>query len=210
MERRNKVSVVFILDRSGSMDQVRRATISGFNEYVQTLKADRASEYRMSLTLFNTGSERRFSAMPISEVPKLSEDTYRPDGSTALYDAACETLADHESEDCDKMLVVVMTDGEENASKVYNESHFRAMVKVLRGTGRASFVFLGANQDSWANAQKWGFQRQNVATYNSTDVGTQRAFSMSAQNTVNFAAQSTANTENFFSAKDQADLGGAK
>ncbi len=43
MERRNKVSVVFILDRSGSMDQVRRATISGFNEYVQTLKADRAS-----------------------------------------------------------------------------------------------------------------------------------------------------------------------
>ncbi len=203
---KNKVSVIFVLDKSGSMESVRESTISGFNEYVSKLKEDREVEYRMTLTLFDTHTSRRYTAAPMEEIRRLDYETYKPDGSTALYDAVCETLLDHENQSADKTLVVIMTDGEENASQKYTEKNFREFTRLLKSTGRVSFVFLGANQDSWANAQKWGFDRQNVATYKNTDIGVSKTFAMMAQNTGAYAASANMQTRDFFSAKDQDDL----
>ncbi len=210
MAKKNKVSVVFVLDKSGSMQDVKESTISGFNEYVGALKNDKESEYRMTLSLFDSHVSRRLTAAPISEVQKLSSENYQPNGNTALYDAVCETLLDHENQSADKTLVVVMTDGEENSSTRYTERDFRNFARLLKSTGGVSFVFLGANQDAWKNAEKWGFSRQNVATYNSTDIGTRAAFQMMASNTTSYAASAQNSTADFFSKDDQQKLGGAK
>ena len=203
---KNKTNVVFILDKSGSMDSVVGATIEGFNSYVSKLKEDKGSDYRFSLTLFDSSAERKYRSALLSEVAKLTRDNYRPDGSTALYDAACDTLTELGGEGCDKTLVAVMTDGEENASRRYTEVQFRDLVRALKGTGTVSFVFLGANQDAWGNASRWGFERQNVAFYNATPRGIGQVFTMMASNTASLSAQAENSTQKFFSQADQDEL----
>lgn len=206
---KTKTSVIFILDQSGSMDTVKGATIEGVNTYFSKLREDKNVNYRVTFTTFNTEMTRWCTDATLGEVKKLHSENYKPDGSTALYDAACDTLLDHKNESA-KTLVVIMTDGEENASRRYDEQKFRDFVTLLKHTGVYSFVFLGANQDAWKNAAKWGFEKQNVATYNSTDVGVKRAFSSMAMNTVMMANAQANNTANFFSPQDQTDLNSAK
>lgn len=196
---------MFILDKSGSMGSVHQSTIDGFNQYVSKLKEENDADYRFSLTLFDTSVTKKYSNVPLSEVERLHADNYRPDGGTALYDAVCETLMNTESSG-EKTLVVIMTDGEENSSRTHNENDFRNFVKLLKNTGRVSFVFLGANQDAWGNAQKWGFEKQNVAQYFSTSAGTQKAFEVVARGTSAFAMSASNSTADFFSKNDQDEL----
>ena len=200
---KNHMHVLFILDKSGSMSSVRESTISGFNEYLKTLRNDRETEYTLTVTLFDTMMERYVSSKPLESVEPLSEKTYCPGGNTALYDAACTTILAHE-EGKEKKLVVIITDGEENASQKYTQDDFKRLVTRLTIDGW-KFVYLGANQDAWANAQKYGFSAQSVASFNSTVRGTQNAFSNVAVNTVAYAA-SASTTADFFSEEDQAEL----
>ncbi len=209
MEDKKKVNVAFILDKSGSMGSVRGATVEGFNSYISKLREDSGIDYRFSLTLFDTEITRKYSNERLEDVRKLDSDSYHPDGGTALYDAVCETLLKMKTEGR-KTLVVIMTDGEENSSKKFDESKFRDFVRVLKNTGIVSFVFLGANQDAWGNAQKWGFEKQNVAFYNSTTVGTARAMNMTASNTSAFMNSANTITDSFFSKDDQQNLNDAK
>lgn len=200
-----KVNVIFVLDKSGSMESVIDATISGFNEYIGTLQKDTDIEYVFSLTLFDTSIQYPYRNINIKEVKPLDKDSYQPNGGTALYDAVCRTLVGG-ADLSQKTLVVIMTDGEENSSKTYTQDHFKDMVEMLKKTEHVSFVFLGANQNAWANAAKWGFTQQNVASYNSTDKGTKVAFFAMSANTRNFAESSGTTTSDFFSEKQQQDL----
>jgi len=204
-EEKKKVNVAFILDKSGSMQSVEGATIEGFNSYISKLKEDSNIDYRFSLTLFDTEVSRKYSNEKLEDVRKLDRETYRPDGGTALYDAVCETLLKLNTEGT-KTLVVIMTDGEENSSKKYDEVRFRDFVILLKDTGTVSFVFLGANQDAWGNAQKWGFDKQNVAYFNATTTGTSNAINMVARGTSAFMASSANTTTDFFSKEDQENL----
>lgn len=205
MDEKKRVNVAFILDKSGSMGSIEGATMEGFNAYISKLREDTNIDYRFSLTLFDTEVRVKYSNERLEDVRKLDRDSYRPDGGTALYDAACETLLKLES-DGRKTLIVIMTDGEENSSKKYNQEQFRDFVRLLKGTGVVSFVFLGANQDAWANAQKWGFEKQNVAFFNATTAGATRSMNMMASNTSAFMAASNTTTDSFFSKADQDEL----
>lgn len=202
-----KTFVHFILDKSSSMESVKAATISGFNEYLNTLRKD-GQEYRVSLTLFNEHVERH-SDIDLSAMQELSESSYQPSGMTALYDAVCETLRGT-PEDGDKHIVVIMTDGEENSSRRHSERDLRENIKRLTNSGRWTFVYLGANQDAWANAQRYGLSMGNTALYNSTDIGTRAAFVGMAMSTSNLAASADASTTKFFSKEDQDKIQAAK
>lgn len=204
---KKKTIVTFILDKSGSMGSCVDATISGYNEYIGTLKKDTKSAYDFSLTLFDTEVEARHIAVPIGEVPELTHKTYRPDGMTALYDAVMKTVNSVEKEaEKAKVLCIIMTDGGENASKEYTQSNLSNKVKELEKTGKWSFVFLGANQDSWANASALGFSVSNVSNYSQTSAGITRAFQTMAVNTSSFAGGAGGNTANFFSQDDKDNL----
>ncbi len=208
--QKNKVLVNFILDKSGSMSSVCAATISGVNEYIESLQADKNADYEMALTLFDSAVFKT-PVKPISAVEKLTSDSYSPFGNTALYDAVCKTI--HETKgivkEDQKVLTVIMTDGAENASREYKREQLKAMIEECEKTGKWTFVFLGANQDAWANASNFGFAQQNVTNFQASPVGMRSAMATLARGTQEYACMSMEverSTKNFFSKEDQKKL----
>lgn len=200
--------VNFILDQSGSMSSIKTATISGFNEYIETLKKDTKSNYDFSLTLFDTNIEKRFVKRPLKELEGLNDNTFTPNGMTALYDAVCQTIdaVKREANSKDKILTVIMTDGGENSSKEFTEKDLKSRITELEKLGNWTFVFLGANQDSYLNAQKYGIAEGNTANFVASSVGVAHVMRTMATNTSNFSAMAYSNTSAFFSGADQKNL----
>ncbi len=207
---KNKTLVSFVLDKSGSMGSVKDATISGFNEYVGTLKKDKKSDYLFSLTMFNDKPDRVIINKPIAEVEELNADTYVPDGMTALYDAVCMTIKQVELKKGDKAIMVIMTDGAENSSRQYDEKKMKQFIEDCETSKKWTFVYLGANQDSYAVAAKYGIHRGNVSNFNASASGMNATMRSVANNTVNFSAQSASSTAAFFSKEDQDNLESTK
>lgn len=187
-----------ILDKSGSMGFIRKATIDGYNEYIGGLKKTRGAKF--NLTLFDTKIDKRVKNTAIKDVSKLDNDSYRPDGMTALYDAVCSTLNDAKDKvgEKDKALVVIITDGQENSSREYNQKDMAKLVEELTAKGNWTFTYLGANQDAWATASQWGFNKGNVATFNATDAGATMAFASMSSNSVNYVRSSSLNVKDFY------------
>lgn len=205
VNERTTTVVNFILDMSGSMESMKESTVSGFNEYLSNLKKD-GNDYRVNVTFFDDVIEKPYVDAKIYDVQPIKKE-YQPRGMTALYDAICKTvnesrkLGKHE-----KALVVIMTDGGENSSKEYTEKDFIKIKKELEDKGNYTFVFLGANQDAWGVAQKWGFAHNNVATYNSTVKGTSAAFRGMSVSTGMYAASASMSTDSFMPQEVKKDI----
>lgn len=212
-----KTIVNFILDKSGSMCICQDATISGFNKYLKILKKQKSKKNKIffTLTLFDTLFNKLYTSMPINRVKPLNHDTYIPDGMTALYDAVVETVEETASKIDDMKnarsreekihsLVIIMTDGQENSSTRHNQDCLRELISGLRKSEDWTFVFLGANQDSWLTASSWGFSAGNIANWQNTSMGATITFNNLAQNTVNLCNSLESNTlykgvkDNFF------------
>jgi hypothetical protein len=208
LEGKKKTYVHFILDNSGSMSSVKAATISGFNEYIEKLKND-GNEYEFEMTMFASGVTR-FSGKDIKNVKPLTDETYTADGgSTALYDAVCSTInaAYSGDEGHSKHLVVILTDGQENASISYTRADLNKHIKRRESQGNWTFVFLGANQDSWANAQQYGINHiANVSSFAFNDNGIRSAFMATARATSDLSASAKTTTDSFFSAEDKINM----
>ena len=126
--------VTLILDETGSMQDCKGAAITGFNQYVATLRQE-PIETRLTLTLFNSGkTEVRYQAEPVAWVHDLDVETYRPRDTTPLYDAIGRTLtaARQQVPAEAKKLCVIFTDGEENASREYNRQQIFDMIKTYK------------------------------------------------------------------------------
>lgn len=174
--------VSFVLDQTGSMYSCRDVTISGFNEYVQTLKDKKVPGLRFSLALFNSEeTEVRHNAVVINQVHKLNEQTYVPSAVTPLYDAIGQAIraAEKKAKKNQAVLMVIMTDGYENASEEFTQKTIFSLVKEKEKAGWA-FIYLGANQDAWDIGRTIGFRFGNVRTYDTgKTVGTFAALAMS-------------------------------
>lgn len=193
-----KTHVYVILDRSGSMQSVREDTIGGYNSYLENLKKEAKGEVIWNLTLFDHEIERPIADCALSDVPQLTEETFVPRGSTALIDAVCITLKEvkHAVKDDEKGLVVILTDGHENASTQYNSSKLKDLVGELEAKGNWTFTYLGADQDAWGVAQAYGFQRGNVAAYDSHN--TEGAFMAMSVSSASLSNSRTTSTRSFY------------
>ena len=161
MEQNNetqKITVhnLMILDESGSMQAIYNAALTGANETIQTIRSAEEEhpdqEHRFTFVTFNTSGKwikTVFDDAPIAEVRDLTGDDYRPNDCTPLYDAMGITIAalERKVKDGESVLVTVITDGYENASREYSGAAVKAMVDRLRDKGWI-FVYIGANQDS--------------------------------------------------------------
>ncbi len=208
-----KTKIFVILDKSGSMGIATDATISAFYEYILTLRDDapksaKPVDYRVSVTLFDTEVVQLHRDLSISYVPTLTTKEYEPSGMTALYDAVGRTLADQKgdvSKD-DKAMVVIITDGEENSSQEYTQEQFKAAKAELEKLGNWTFVFLGANQDVWANARRFGFAAQNVSAFNVSAAGMSSVSHNLANATRAYTSMDAGSTNQFFSKSEQTDM----
>jgi len=192
-----KTNVFFVLDQSGSMGSVRPTVISSFNEYIETLKGD-GNKYQMSLWTFNTHLDEIYTGRKLKDVELLTYQTYCPSGGTALYDSVCTVLDTIKIKKKQKYLCIVMTDGAENASREYDEKDLKDRMEKLKDTDQFTFVFLGANQDAWATAGKFGGSVHNTVTYDSTIVGTRKIMRNLANQTGAYASSADLSTEKFF------------
>ena len=80
---------------------------------------EQAVDYGFSLTLFDTVVEMKYKGVPLASVAKLDDSSYRPSGNTALFDAVGNTVQTVGTDGFDKIITVIMTDGEENSCLLY-------------------------------------------------------------------------------------------
>lgn len=185
-EKVETLYVNFVLDETGSMQICKEATISGFNEYVDTLKK-KAGNIILTLTKFNSKKiETIFKAKCIKDVPKLTNETYQPNELTPLYDAIAKTIKDTENEAKGKdVLCVIMTDGAENSSLEYTRDKIMKLIQE-KEKDKWAFVYLGANQDSWEVGQAIGLSKGNVINYSTKN--TVKAMRYAAMSTVSYSS----------------------
>lgn len=171
-----KIYNLIIIDESGSMDCIRQQAMDSVNETIQTIRAaqerNENQEHFVTLVTFNDTATIVNDCAPINEIKELTAESYRPDCCTALYDAmgiSLNALQKKVSKE-DKVLVTIVTDGYENASKEYNLRAIKALVEELKTKGWV-FAYLGANQDaeevafsmSIDNAMSWESTREGTA-----------------------------------------------
>jgi len=160
-----------VLDKSGSMEVIRQATISGFNEFLGDQQREGGSA-RMTLTLFDTHFVTVATAVPVAEVAPLDLATYAPDGMTALYDAIGYTLKttdDYVAQNKpDQVLFVIMTDGEENSSREFSREKIFRLIEDRQKNAQYEFIYLGANQDAYAVGRSIGVRGDRTLSYDAT------------------------------------------
>lgn len=169
--------VVFILDYSSSMNSVREATISGFNEFLEGQKQSKVPT-SISLYGFDGNSVNLIiDKTDAKSVEPLNEATYRPKGMTNLYDAIGMTmvkinnqLAPLKKSARDSITIVILTDGAENASRSYSSVYIKSMIELAEGKDW-SFMFLGANIDAFAVGAQFGMRHDNTLQYNTSNMG---------------------------------------
>lgn len=169
-----------VQDSSGSMMGREEATISGFNEYLKTLKRDKdGTPVRLTLTQFDTTYRTLYEDNALADVNEMTNEEFIPGGATALLDAVGDTITrlSKVMDSADRALVLVMTDGYENSSRRFNHPTIVDLIKEKEGTGRWTFVYLGADQDAWAAGTSLGFRGGNTYSYAGTSSGISSTFS---------------------------------
>jgi len=150
--------LVFVIDRSGSMTSIKTDMIGGFNTFIKTQKDAKLGECKVFAYKFDDVYEAMFENVDLNDTPQLDENNYVPRGWTALYDAVATTIdnmgarlaAMKEEERPEKVLVVTITDGEENRSKKFNQNDVASRIQTQRDQYNWDFAYIGANQDAWA------------------------------------------------------------
>ncbi|MDB5388705.1 MAG: hypothetical protein JWM11_4351 [Planctomycetaceae bacterium] len=180
MTRADLTDITLVLDRSGSMESVKAATIEAFNGFLNSQRKGVGSA-RMTLVQFDNEYEVVFAAQPLDQATELNNQTFQPRGATALLDAMGRTmiatgkrLSDMpEAERPGTVLFVTLTDGEENASHEFDLTKINAMISEQRDKYAWQFVFLAANQDAIATAAKMGIGAAQSLTMSATPAGVQ-------------------------------------
>jgi hypothetical protein len=159
----------FIIDESGSMGPQQMSIINGFNEQLDQMRREQRTlgvRYLVSLTKFSYGSTVVYADRPLKIVPKLTTETYKPNGGTALLDALGENLVSGGVGDC---LVTIMTDGEENCSRTWSREQVKSLIEMRTKENNWGFVYFGANQDAWQEGNKMGIYNTVNYTVNNTE-----------------------------------------
>lgn len=186
--KQRATELVFILDQSGSMAGLERDTIGGFNSMLQKQR-DAEGECRITTVLFNNHCQLLHDRINIRAVSPMTEREYRAGGSTALLDAIGKTI--RKLKDVQKgtakeyltenVMFVIITDGEENASREYSSDEIKRMIEHEKSRYGWEFIFLGANIDAVETAGRFGISADCAADYVPDSAGTALNFRMMSE-----------------------------
>ncbi len=163
----------FVLDRSGSMGGMVRATIDGFNEMLARQKRETKGELFVSTVLFDDTTQVLHNHVPVAGIPPLTDREYTIGASTALLDAlggAIEHAVRHQryarpNRRAESVVFVIITDGYENASRDYTAEQVRRLVEHETVDYGWEFLYLGANIDAFAEAGRIGIRTSHTANF---------------------------------------------
>ncbi len=181
--------LVCILDKSGSMSGLEKDTIGGYNAMLLKQRAVEG-ECLITTVLFDNDYVLLHDRIDLRAVSPMTDEAYRVGGSTALIDAIGKTIskidnAQRHTADAyraEKVLFVIITDGEENASRAYTAGQVKALIRQQKEKYGWEFIFLGANIDAVETARRFGIASDRAQNYHADKIGT----------TLNFRAMSDA------------------
>lgn len=185
--------LVFILDKSGSMAGLEGDTIGGFNAMLKK-QQDEQGEAVVTTVLFDDTYELLHDRINIKGIKPITDKEYYVGGSTALLDAIGKTIhkignvQKNTNEDlrADKVIFVITTDGMENASREYSNEKIKQMVERQKEKYGWEFIFLGANIDAIATAQRFGIGKDRAVNFNADEEGTMLNFKVISDTVSNF------------------------
>lgn len=191
--KKNLTELVFILDKSGSMSGLKKDTIGGYNAMLeQQRKVD--GECVITTVLFDNRYALLHDRIDIRAIQSISEKEYFVGGSTALLDAIGKTIhkigtaQKNTAEDyrAEKVMFVIITDGEENASRHYSSVQVKEMIQRQKERYGWEFIFLGANIDAVETAGRFGIGADRAVDYVPDGEGTELNFRMMSETAAAF------------------------
>lgn len=186
--KKGLTELVFILDKSGSMAGLETDTIGGFNSMLEKQKAVEG-ECRITTVLFDNNYELLHDRIDIRAVNPITEKEYYVGGSTALLDAIGMTIQKignaekNTSEDyrAEKVVFVIITDGQENASREYSSDKVKALIERQKEKYSWEFLFLGANIDAVETAGRFGIAPDRAQNFHADSEGVELNFRVMSQ-----------------------------
>ncbi len=196
--KKGLTELVFILDKSGSMGGLEKDTIGGYNSMLEKQKAVEG-ECLITTVLFDNNYELLHDRIDIKAVSPITEKEYQVGGSTALLDAIGSTIhkignaQKHTAEDysAEKVMFVIITDGEENSSREYSAEKVKTQIERQKAKYGWEFIFLGANIDAVQTASRFGITPDRAVDYLADSEGTELNFKVMASAVATFREAGT-------------------
>ena len=209
--KKQKTIYHLIVDKSGSMCDCIQQTVNGFNEQISKVRELQQQypeqEISIGLTTFNGEVQEHFYRGRPESISPLAPQSYRPKGSTALLDAIgisvkhIEKLLDIPDPEAEStVVVVILTDGEENASRMHTLSDISTTIARLEETGKWTFSFIGATLDAVNVAVSMSIKKQNSFSFNKKDMESS-VFSVLSKSMENYVSKKSKgeNLDDYFS-----------
>ena len=188
--RREYTHITVILDRTGSMECIRDDTIGGFNTF---LKQQKQEPGRATMTLVQFDTQDPYEVIhkfkPLKDIPDLTRETFVPRAATPLLDAMGQGVNDLEDTLAylprDRrptgIVMVIVTDGEENSSREFSKDQIAKMVKEKQDKAGWQFVFLSADLAAINDAIAIGVRQGSAMAFDRTAQGASSAFAASSR-----------------------------
>lgn len=194
-----EATIHVVLDRSGSMAVIKSQTIKGFNGYCQEV-CKTAPKSRLSLTVFG-GSDLAtvIDDKEIGSVVQLTDSSYQPGGGTPLYDAIGHAIGLLDDASGANKVMVIITDGEENQSTKFTKETIRALLSERQEEENWLVIYLGANQDAFAEGAKFGSRMGSTMNYAAQNMA--QTMAVAARSTSSYAATASLDAAAFTEAE---------
>lgn len=163
LESDDSFKIVIVLDESGSMESIKSNMIKSINDFIKEQKQVKSEkECRFTLIKFSDKVKRVIENKPLEGVSYLTTEDYRPNGSTALYDAIGDTIERYKN--MEDLLMVIVTDGQENASKDYTKHEITKMIENKKRYDGWTYVYLSCDLGTFEQGNNLGFTKSSYAT----------------------------------------------
>ena len=199
----NLVEIVAVIDRSGSTKNITGSLVEGFKEFISSQLVG-PGDANISVYTFDDYVEPRLISLDLKNVKTLIDKSldqwFAPRGMTALYDAIGHAIdetgnrlaAMPEKDRPAKVVVITMTDGQENMSRKYSLARLREMIQTQTKQFSWDFVFVGANQDAVLTAEAMGMSKMSAVTFDANEIHTRSVMSSVANYTTRARAYACA------------------
>ena len=202
-----KLSVLFLLDRSGSMQSIKSDAIGGFNNYVETLARENPKSTITLITFDTMSVDTVIDNQPVTKAEPLTDRTYEPRGGTPLLDAiggAVDVLTKASGKN---KALVILTDGQENSSREYTKDAVRKLLDEKQEKDNWLIIYLGANQDSFHEASQLGIGAGTAMNFAANSAGIRGTMASAADSTIRYAAGGNRNKAVFTKGERQKGMG---
>ena len=154
--------IVLVLDESGSMESIRNDMLKSINDLIKEQQQVKERPSTFTLVKFSDKVNRYISNKPLNNIKLLSSEDYTPNGATALYDAIGDTINWFRNEK--DVLMVIVTDGQENSSTKYNKYEINRMIEQKKERNNWSYVYLSNDLNTQLQGDNIGLHKSAYAT----------------------------------------------